>query len=93
MQSDLSQLRIELDQIDQELIKLLAIRMKIVTEVGKWKKANNYPVLDPSRWDKVLSSKIALGKNEGLSPGMIADIWNRIHEEALDIEMKLGKNE
>ena len=46
---NLDELRIQLDEIDQQLVDLFAKRMEICAEVGRFKKANNRPTLDSSR--------------------------------------------
>ncbi len=46
---NLDELRIQLDDIDQQLVALFAKRMEICAEVGRFKKANNRPTLDSSR--------------------------------------------
>jgi len=54
---DITDLRKEIDAIDDDLIKLLEERFDIVMEVKAYKQANNLPVLDSSRealiYDKI----------------------------------------
>ena len=46
---NLDELRIQLDDIDQQLVALFAKRMEICADVARFKKANNRPTLDSSR--------------------------------------------
>ncbi|MBQ8506750.1 MAG: prephenate dehydratase [Clostridia bacterium] len=46
---DLQELRLKIDEIDHELIKLFEARMDVASEVAAWKRANNMPVLDAAR--------------------------------------------
>ena len=48
------ELRSEIDRIDREMIKLFEQRMKITAEIAEYKRANNIPVLDRAREDKVI---------------------------------------
>ncbi len=43
---ELKEYRRELDQIDEELVRLFTRRMEIAGEIGDWKKAHDLPVLD-----------------------------------------------
>ena len=46
---ELQDLRLEIDRIDDELIKLFAERMDIAAKIGDYKKARNLPVFVPAR--------------------------------------------
>ena len=46
---DLSQLRSEIDKIDDQLISLFGQRMEIAAKIGDYKKQNNMPIFVPSR--------------------------------------------
>ncbi len=53
----LQQERSKIDEIDQEIIKLLDRRIKSVKEIGKYKRDNAIPILDESR-EKLIFEKI-----------------------------------
>ena len=46
---NLSDLRVEIDKIDDELVKLFAQRMDIAAQIADYKKSNNLPILVPAR--------------------------------------------
>jgi len=46
---DLTDLRCEIDQIDEQLVDLFVQRMEITEEIARFKQANNLPVADPAR--------------------------------------------
>ena len=46
---ELKDLRIELDQIDRQMVSLFEKRMRVCEDVARWKMANNRPILDASR--------------------------------------------
>ena len=46
---DLSQLRNEIDNIDDELVKLFGQRMDVAAQIADYKKENNLPILVPAR--------------------------------------------
>ena len=46
---ELNELRNQIDQIDKEMAVLFEKRMKIVKQIGEYKKENNLPILDKKR--------------------------------------------
>ncbi|PIP63223.1 3-deoxy-7-phosphoheptulonate synthase, partial [Candidatus Roizmanbacteria bacterium CG22_combo_CG10-13_8_21_14_all_34_12] len=71
--------RKQIDEIDEQIVNLLAKRMQVVEKVGQYKKENNLPPLDNSRWQKVIESK----------KGFMKKIWKIIHDEALKVEKQI----
>lgn len=51
---DISQLRKEIDEIDNELVKLFVKRMGISAQVAAYKRANNLPIFVPAREREIL---------------------------------------
>jgi chorismate mutase len=82
----LEELRKEIDQADEQLLKALARRMEAVQNVGVYKKENNLPPLDETRWQKVLEDKIAQAHELGLSEGLVKELYETIHKHALKLE-------
>jgi len=46
---DLNELRLEIDKIDDELVRLFAQRMEVSARIGEYKKAHSLPILVPAR--------------------------------------------
>ena len=55
---DLTQIRQQIDQIDEELIHLFCDRMALSAKVADYKKANNLPILVPAR-ERAILQKVA----------------------------------
>lgn len=51
---DLNELRVEIDEIDNEILKLFSKRMEIVKKIGEYKIENNLPILNTEREKKIL---------------------------------------
>ncbi len=83
---DLSKLREEIDSIDSQLLTLLSERIKLVREVGEYKKENNLPIVDPVREQKIIDQKIEQADKFELSPTFIQKIWRIIFDEAYEQE-------
>ena len=54
---DLASIRQEIDQIDDQIVKLLEERMHLVEEVVAYKKASGKPILDTKR-EEVIFDKV-----------------------------------
>ena len=55
-QTKLSELRIQLNLIDEDLVKLLISRFSLTNEIGKLKQNNNQPIYDPDREASIIQS-------------------------------------
>jgi chorismate mutase len=82
-QNTLTILREEIDKIDADIIKLLGDRMKIAENIGQSKKQQHVTVLQPSRWQEILASRVEEGKKRKLSSEFTTGIYQLIHEEAV----------
>jgi len=82
----LKNFREQIDTLDAEILYLLFRRFTIVDEIWKIKKQENIPALQEDRWNEVLNEKIEIWNEFWLKKEFIEDIWNRIHEYALEIE-------
>jgi chorismate mutase len=78
--------RVKIDSLDNQLIKILGERQRIVKAIGIYKAKNNIPPLQAARFKEVVEKSVSAGKNEGLSPGFVTVLMNAIHEESLRIE-------
>ena len=53
---DLTELRTQIDRIDDEMVRLFVQRMGICAQVADYKKANGLPVLMPAREQEKLAA-------------------------------------
>ncbi|MBP3540643.1 MAG: chorismate mutase [Clostridia bacterium] len=51
---DMNELREQINQIDEELVKLFSQRMQVARNIAQYKQENNLPVYDPERERQVL---------------------------------------
>ena len=86
MNSSLDKLRKEIDEIDDQLLGLLAGRLDIVRKIGLYKKQNGLKTFDEKRWRDVLESKLSKGDSLGLSREFIKKLYSIIHEFSLKEE-------
>jgi len=84
LQSKLEFLREEIGNIDDELFNLLSNRMNYVRQIGQYKKENNMTILQQKRWARKIEDSLKLAKERGLSQQFIMDFISAIHDESID---------
>ena len=82
-ENKLEELRSEIDKLDEELIDILARRMDIAEEIGKYKKENNITILQLKRWSQVIHDRVLAGNNLGLSKEFLLHLLEAVHEESI----------
>jgi chorismate mutase len=91
--SQLEKLRSEIDKIDQELIDILARRMNVVEEIGKYKKANKITILQLKRWNQVIRERLESGQHLGLSREFLVKLLEAVHEESIQRQVNIMNRE
>lgn len=82
----IEQIRCMLDEVDDELLQLLAKRMEMVKDLGRLKKQENLSVLQMERWKNVVRRGLDAAARRGLDPGFVQNLLNCIHTEALRLQ-------
>lgn len=77
-QSELAELRREIDAIDQQVVDLLSKRQKQVEHVVALKKAHNLQVYHPSREEDLISARRQQAREAGLCPDYIEELYRII---------------
>ena len=78
----LDQLRNEIDEIDTQLVELLAKRRRVTTKVGELKSKVGMPIYAPEREAKLLSMRRQQAMEAGVSPELIEDILRRLMSDS-----------
>jgi len=86
---DLSDLRRQIDQLDNDLMELLAKRMRISQEIGQFKKEHGITVLQTGRYDEILTKRITQAEGLGMSPEFMKVVLEAIHEESIRQQMNV----
>jgi len=76
-------LRSQIDSIDQQMLELLSQRMGIVEEIGNYKSKNEVTILQLRRWEKIMSTRIKLGKKLGLTEDFVKKLLQLVHKESI----------
>ena len=84
---NLAELRRQIDGIDEQLLELLAKRMRISREIGIYKKEHNMPILQSPRYSEILEKHSNMGEQMELNTDFVKNILKNIHEESVQQQM------
>ena len=85
---EIAELRVEINNIDNEIVKLLVQRMEVATNIGLEKKKKGLPVFDAVRERERLNTISGMVENDVLKPHM-ENIYRCIMDETKLVEEKL----
>ncbi|MFN8357245.1 MAG: chorismate mutase [Spirosomataceae bacterium] len=82
-QSELDRLRAKIDNLDRELLEVLAARMAVVEKLGEYKRDNSVAVFQVDRWKQVHKTRQDWGKKMNLYDELVDEIFKLIHMESI----------
>lgn len=86
---NLDALRRKIDLIDDELLELLAKRMGVSREIGRYKSEHKMPVVQTERYKTLMEKRVADGEKLDMSADFIRAILAAIHEESVRQQIEL----
>ena len=88
---DFAAMRSEIDALDEQILELVAARIRIVLKVGDYKRARGMNVYDPERERKMLE-RLCSQAPEPLDADTVRRIFERLIDESRRIEQhSMGK--
>lgn len=88
----LTLLRQQIDTLDNELLEVLNKRMRVSREIGQYKKEHRMPVLQASRYDDIIQSRVKLAMEMGMSSDFMKSVLAAIHEESVRQQIEILNN-
>lgn len=85
----LTQLRRQIDQIDNELLEVLNKRMNVSREIGRYKKEHNMPVVQAGRYGDIMNTRVRAAVSLGMSEEFMRTVLSAIHEESVRQQVEL----
>lgn len=89
---NLTELRKQIDAIDNDLLDLLSKRMRVSREIGTYKKEHSMPVLQSARYDEIMQKRVILGKSLGMSADFVSEFLKSVHEESVRQQIDIINN-
>ena len=85
----LDDLRVDIDRVDEVIVRLLNERARVVCEIGRLKKAQGVQVYQPDREKDVIAHVRGIAVEGPLGPDAIARLFERIIDEARTLERRV----
>jgi len=79
---DFLKVRADIDRVDNELVELIAERLKLTGEVGRLKAKLDLPLYVPSREAEIIENKRKLAESHGISADLVEDVIRRIMRDS-----------
>lgn len=86
---NLSELRHQIDECDNQIIEVLAKRMRVCREIGTFKKEHDMTILQTVRYNEILDKRGAQGALCGMGSEFIKKVFEAIHEESVRQQMEI----
>lgn len=83
------ELRKQIDDLDNQLMELLAKRMRVCREIGQYKKEHNMTVLQTERYNEILDKRGAQGALCGMDAAFVKSVFEEVHEESVRQQMEI----
>lgn len=85
----LASFRKQIDEMDDQLMDMLAKRMQVSRDIAQYKKEQNMRVVQTTRYTEILDKRAAQGILCGMNPDFIRHIYEAIHEESVRLQTEI----
>ncbi len=84
--------RKQIDGLDDIIIETLHHRIRLVKEMGEYKKLHNLQLFQSERWQQIIDSKIKLAKGTNVDEEFLRKIFSVIHNDGLKKMIEMMDN-
>jgi chorismate mutase len=92
--NELQNFRNIIDEIDEELIRVLKKRSDIITKIGAYKKEQHVTIFQLERWKEILRTRTDSAVQKGFPKEFIEKLCQLLHEESIRIQTEImNRNE
>lgn len=82
-------LRQQIDDLDHQMMELLAKRMRVCRQIGRYKRDHNMTVFQANRYNEILAKRGVQGALYGMNAEFVATVFESIHEESVRQQMDI----
>lgn len=79
--------RLQIDEIDDQILSLIKQRFNITEKIGEWKQQNNVSIFQAKRYDEILKKNEVRSLRYNLDLDLINEIFNIIHEKSVEQQL------
>lgn len=83
---EIENLRVEIDKLDQKILKLLKQRFHATQKIGMVKKSTRSNILDEKRESEIFANLIKTGKSLKIKDDFIISLWKQIIEYSYQVQ-------
>lgn len=91
LEKKLSDLREEVDSLDQLLLATLKTRFKIVSQIGLLKGKLGLPFYQKARWNSILEDRVKKAEKMKIKSDFTRSLLKLIHKESIRIQKEITK--
>jgi len=91
--SDIRDLRLKMDSIDEQLVELLSGRMNVARAIGDYKKEHGLTVLQLARWKEIIKTRKMWSEEMGLEEEFLKLVLEQVHKESIRIQTEILNSE
>jgi len=85
----LEEIRENIDDVDKEIIDIIAKRVSLVEKIGEFKKEQDLTTFQVDRWNKIFKSRIKWALDKNLDKDFIEDLYKVIHLGSINVQNKI----
>ena len=85
----LNEIRESIDEVDKEIVDIIAKRQDLVEKIGEFKKEQDLNTFQVNRWNEVLKSRLEWAREKGLDKDFIEDLYKVIHLGSINVQNKI----
>lgn len=85
--TDLSALRARIDELDHDLVRILAERLAVCEEVARYKEHSDTPIIQPARVRDVVTTRRQWAIDAGIDPDFVEQMFRVLLTETHRIEV------
>ncbi len=85
----MTELRAEIDKLDDQIIDIFEHRMQIADQIGQYKKEHNVAIFQSKRWDSIIKKRLKMGFDKGLSNEFVTRVFRAIHQESINHQVRI----
>ncbi|MFL5754532.1 MAG: chorismate mutase [Bacteroidia bacterium] len=87
--NELQNFRNIIDEIDEELIRVLKKRSDIITRIGEYKKEHHVTIFQLERWKEILRTRAESAAQKGFPPEFTEKLCQLLHEESIRMQTEI----
>ena len=85
----LNEIRESIDEVDKEIVDIIAKRQDLVEKIGEFKKEQDLNTFQVNRWNEVLKSRLEWASEKGLDKDFVEDLYKVIHLGSINVQNKI----